>query len=74
MIFRVEDDSRWREVIGGCNSLSEAGWKVAGKYHNRGWGSASHGVERRRREEERESVLNNCLVQNELKQKYLAEN
>ena len=48
--------------------------RLARKHHNRGWGSAGYGVERRRREEDRESVLNNCLVQNELKQKYLAEN
>ena len=74
MILRVENDSRWMEMVGGCNFVPEASRKVAGKHHNRGWGSAGHGVERSRREEERESVLNNCLVQNELKQKYVAEN
>jgi len=55
---------------GGCWGLQsslEASWKVIGKHHNRGRGTRWPWVERRRREEERESDLNICLVENEVK-------
>ena len=52
----------------GLKSLPENGRKVARKHHNRAGRGCCHGVERRRREEERESVLKNCLVQMKLKQ------
>jgi len=51
----------------GLKSLPESGQKVVGKHHNRAWRGCCHGVERRR-EEERESVLKNCLVQMKPKQ------
>ena len=44
----------------GLKSLPESGQKLAGKHHNRGWlllSLGGHGVERRRRKEERENAL-----------------
>ena len=57
MILTVEDDSRWGEVVGGCNPCR----RLVGKHHKRVglllfW--VTCGVERRRREEKRENDLN----------------
>ena len=56
----MENDSQWGEVVWGFKSLPESGRKVAEKLHNRGWlllSLGGHGVERRRRKEERENAL-----------------
>ena len=72
MMFGDFEDGRWQPMEGGywgLQSSPEASRKVAGKHHNRGWGACWPWVERRRREEERESDLNICLVENEVKKK-----
>ena len=59
MILRGEDNSRWKEVAGDCHLR----WRLAGsgrKSPKEGLATAAgggHGVERRRRKEERESLV-----------------
>ena len=62
MILRMGNGSQWREVVWGLKSLPESGRKVAGKHHNRAGRGLLLWVERRRREEERESDLYICLM------------
>ena len=68
MILRMENGSQWREVVWALKSLQESGRKVVGKHHNRAGRGLLLWVERRRREEERESALNFYLVQKKLRQ------
>ena len=59
MILRVEDDSQWREVVGGCNPCRRLAGKWLEDTTKRGlgcWSGYAVGRERGRREE-RESVL-----------------
>ena len=78
VILKVEDDSRWREVVGGCNPYRRQAEKWLENTTVRGWLLlllVEPWVERRRRKEERESVLNLLGAKQKFKRnKYLAKN